>query len=243
MANDSVDISGIHEITERLANQKEVVARSEEFLRSQMDRIKQRVIDGESTGDKFQDIVIRDFGVIDDGLRKKYADLEARLAGRKGEFILIEFTSSVMHRHVFGKGRENRDQNFFRIGVLEGEALVFCKLGYGGRNEESALPVSRFITRPVGHFSRKEPRLLEVTAGNIFADVFVPGYGNDSNPPSLRVHFAPPSPHEFFVRHKNLEIVIGDADVQNWSKAQLMEDFYRAAADSLSKLILTPTEP
>lgn len=105
---------------------------------------------GGTTGDKVRDLVLRAGGAVDDPLLPKYRELQAKLAGKRGEFVMIRY--SVRIDYVFGSVSNNGElgrEEHFRIGLLAGKDL---RLG-------TALGGSPVITLPVdcykqGHWPR-----------------------------------------------------------------------------------------
>lgn len=219
-------------IQRRQKEREELRLRQETELKQIDDQISEltkdlqsRVENEETTGDRVRDLVIRVHGV-DDVIEQKYRSTEARLIGKKGEFVLISYKTQIRTRHTFGRGWEYRGAKWFRLGVLEGEQLVWNPKVF------ITLPVSRYVGAESSAYFGDTILALsrDVQKENIFAlhDI-------DDSPPLLI--------EQVQEQHGPIvEFVIGDADVRGWLKEHLMEDLFKLAAGALSKLILEPTE-
>lgn len=93
-----------------------------------IEQLRERIRQGETTGDKIKDFIIARYGFLDDGIEATYRALEARLCQHVGEFILM-----IVKQEIFfgctGFGQKPRDRDFlltehFYLGVLKDGALV-----------------------------------------------------------------------------------------------------------------------
>jgi hypothetical protein len=187
--------------------------------------LRPRVTNGETTGDRIRDLVIRAHGVNEE-IEQKCRDFESQLKGKKGEFALLSWGAKI---RKYGPTDGYRTVDFYRLGVLEGEELVW-------HNE---LHVTLPITQHIGGEERSTLHGMEVFSlqkSNIFAQ-----YGE--HPRVLLVHLLSqikiPPP---WLAFSSLQILIGDEAVKTWLKNTGMESLFKPAADVLSKLILEPTE-
>ncbi|MBI2004740.1 hypothetical protein HYS79_01085 [Patescibacteria group bacterium] len=180
---------------------------------------------GESTGDHIRDMVLTVHG-LDHKLEEKYRELEGKLKGKRGEFVLLSYHAKIPFKHSM-TGVEYRDASCFRLGVLEGEELVW-KDGDGLSAMVSPVTfhISRYIKSEEGYI-RPGDNLGGVVQKNIFAR------GYDEGPPPLHA----------LMRSEGGEIVIGDEAVKKWLEERgiVMEALFVPAAAALSKLILEPT--
>ena len=192
-----------------------------------------RLESGETTGDRYDDMVIRTHRVIDTkSLAAKYHELEARLSGHSGELMLIEYIGEVED----GMRRSDQDHKYiskrlFRLGVLSGEMLTWEKVHFSAM--AYTFPVSQYLMEVVGKYHRRGlDQALSVCKNNILACQYHSHYGMESNPSPLPHHIADKG---------NIErIVIGDEEVLKWCKENREEGFYDRAAEALGKLVLTP---
>jgi len=152
-------------------------------------------------------------------LQKK---IEERLAGKRGEFVLLSFDAEIRFKYTW-IGDEYRHASCYRIGVLEGEKLM-----WNGEDQLSAptLPISRYLKGEEGIF-RPGDNIGGVVQKNIFAH----GYC-DEDPPPLHA----------LMQNECGSIVIGDEAVKEWLQKRGMEELFKLAATALSKLILEPTD-
>jgi hypothetical protein len=184
---------------------------------------------GEESGDRGLDLTLRGHGNLDEEVAARYRDLEARMKGRQGEFVVIEFPVQIGFR--FSIEVTAQQKTLFRIGVLTGESLIFEHLDEVRSFKECTFPVSHYLSGSSDQLLLWESETVcTPEKGNIFGT----GGHYEEDPPSLR---------ELIAKHKVGEIFIGNDEVRKWLKDRNGEEFFKAAADALGMLILEPTEP
>lgn len=90
----------------------------------EMRELRQRIMDGETTGDKIKDFVIVAHYAPNATIEQVYKDLQQTLTGHAGQFVLAVVRTQEPTRHTFGKG--GSDYQLFEdlyLGVLESEEL------------------------------------------------------------------------------------------------------------------------
>lgn len=205
---------------------KTALADKDEKLVEHLGMIRARLEAGETTGDRITDLMLRVHG-FDQGMIEKYAALEAQLEGRRGEFVLISFDTSVPFKHTMTH-TEDRHASCYRIGVLEDEHL---KIGESFGMKIITFPVSRYIygEKSILMNEKNLPHTLPIEIGDLFEHYF-----HGMNPPLLSELLQE-------VDEELRGIFIGDDAVKGWLKRHLMPGLFKPAADALSKLILEPT--
>ncbi len=199
--------------------------------------LRERLAQGETTGDRYVDMVIRMHGVEKlEELTAKYRTLEEQLKGKKGEFILIHYVIQMPHT-FHSHGVDTFPHRMLRLAVLEGEEVVWT-------SSESVISNNgKILTLPTSQYLQLEQSIylhddkldgkLETEKGPLF-DPFHLGGGNDTSPPYLGLE-------DFTERGFAEDLVIGDEAVQEWLTKNAMPGLYKPAAHALSKLILEPT--
>jgi hypothetical protein len=230
MTNKVIDMSAVREVMERLARQEESILQSKKYILELMSSIQGRIIAGETTGDRFQDIVIRCHGLPDEVLEANYRELEGKLKGRQGEFVVIEFSKDIPFKFTM-TGSESRRHTFFRIGLLAGDSLVFETLNEGSPFKECTLPVPQYLA---GNTDTLYVWKNQTSRAPDKQNIFAGGSLYHEQPPELRAVVA---------GFKQLEFIVGNEAVQEWLKKHSAEKFFKVAADALSMLSMEPTEP
>lgn len=185
---------------------------------------------GETTGNRLVDLVVRAGGWLNDPILPKVRELEARLKGKEGEFVLIHWSGEARTR--FGGSIREGDfehREFCRIGILAAEELKLVR-GSEGSLPSIALPVvDRFLNGRWAYSfmaTTFEEKPVE-EAGDFFE------WTGDEQPPTLTKYLVDES------LAKNL--LIGDDEVRTALKASGDEEKFAEAAERLGRLVLQPT--
>lgn len=205
--------------------------------------LSKRIKEGKSTGDHLYDMVIRHHGFENfNKIVEAYRDFEKRLAGRKGEYFLVVYTARVVFMHRMIGENEYRDEHCFRLGVLDGDTLIWHEDSGPLKVGMISVPVSRYVWG--NHPPAKE-------------NIFVQHHGSsDPSPPLFGECVLGPlgllSHHAFgsFEERSRLnEIVIGDKEVEEWIAKHPFHVGFGAkntlkdAARALEKFDLVPMGP
>lgn len=194
--------------------------------------ISDRLEAGETTGDHIKDMVILHYGLDHfDAIVEAHCEFEKRLAGHKGEFVLVSYKFDVQDEHVIPRGW----RDCWRFGVLEGEQLIETSLSRTLSFEEISIPVSRYIygDRPV-----------------VDENIFHQHYGySDPSPTMLGLYILKGIPlikwPESIGDSRITELVIGDDAFEEWRKKnprQVKDDFLAKAKSVLRKFDLEPMD-
>ena len=100
--------------------------RSEELESEKIEKIRRRIISGESTGDKIKDFVIAVHGSIEEEDERPYRQLEEMLRGKKMEQMLVvnESIESYHKGGCFGGIGGTNVESTLRLGVLNSGKLT-----------------------------------------------------------------------------------------------------------------------
>lgn len=158
-------------------------------------------------------------------LEENYRKLEKRLAGKRGEFVLLSYRAKIPFKYTM-RHTVYRYASCYRLGVLEGEELVWKKAEDSLSTPPITLPIPRYLKGEI-MFIRPGDNVGKVVKKNIFAHSHC-----YENPPSLQA----------LMQKEQGSIVIGDEEVKEWFKKHSMEELFKPAAAALSKLILEPTD-
>ena len=103
--------------------------------------LRKQVQNGESTGDRIVDLLLRTGRTPTKNALENYRELDAALKGKRGELVLVTYT--VGEAEVRGGPGMSRDRviDMVAVGVLHGDSLV-----YDEKRHLLALPVGRYIT-------------------------------------------------------------------------------------------------
>lgn len=223
-------IANVEELKRELVVLEKRVASMHTRINARLKLVQDAIAGGETTGDPLRDLVIRAHG-LDKALEDKYRKLQAALTGKKGEFVLLSFHADIPWKFG-GRSIETREAQCYRLGVLEGEELVWVENESSFLGPQISLFVSRYTQGETHIFfdSKDLKRPLLVEKENIFTH----GFSSASSYPPLL--------HQLLGGEWQESIIIGDRAVKAWLKKKCMSGLYKPAADALSKLILEPTE-
>jgi hypothetical protein len=187
---------------------------------------------GATTGDRLRDMLLRVYW-YNPRAEERYRSVETQLKGKKGEFVLLSFNAQVAFR-FHGTGRDTRNAQCFRLGVLEGDELVLKK-GLMGTMVPT-LPIPRYVYGETTFLAVEDDvKRLEVEEKEFFDHAF-----HDMNPPRLTdILYIGRDGSDWTGWQET--VIIGDEAVKKWLKEHAMPGLYKPAADLLSKLILEPT--
>lgn len=187
---------------------------------------------GETTGDHIRDMVAVHHGFEHfDTLVEAYRTFEKQLVGHTGEFVLISYQAEVPFRH-HSRGVDTQLRDLFRLGVLEGEQLIWART-----------PGGNSITLPV-------PRYVSGNGELAVENIFSRRYSMDRGPGLLGAHIlrsvegieAPQEIRSSYIH----EILIGDEAVKEWVKKRpfkLDQAAFEKAGQLLGKFDLEPMGP
>jgi hypothetical protein len=199
----------------------------------------ERLNNGETTGDWIRDLTIRSHG-YDLEIEAKYREWSKKLEGKKGEYVLISYA-----RRERGWRDENRFEDHLRLGVLDGEGLIYGGLGGFGTGAVITVPVYRYIeVHKTMLIESGDIKSLELKRENIFAQSFILSTSPLPDEYFLlgvkryddRRHISRPS-------HIAKDFVIGDEAVKEWLEKAHMSLLLTQAGKVLSRLELEPTDP
>jgi len=184
---------------------------------------------GDSTGDHIQDLVILHHGFehfVE--VCAAYRAFEEKLKGKKGELFLLFFRYNITDEHYLPHGW----REFFRLGVLEGEDLIWNEKD--GLGKSISVPVSRYVyaNRPV-----VEANICSY--GHSMDDPFKTFFGIYilSKIEGMRI------PQGLAEDTHVEEIVVGDAEVSAWVAKHpfyLPEELFASARQALGNFFLRP---
>ncbi|HWB34256.1 MAG TPA: hypothetical protein VG753_02990 [Candidatus Paceibacterota bacterium] len=204
------------------------IAEDQREIGRNLDYLRDNIKAGSTTGDRIRDLLIRVHGVSDE-LETIYRQLDAELIGRRGEFVLLSY---IVKERAYGIRDDMRSVDYYRLGVLEGEELIYRE-GIG-----TTLPISRYLMGPkVVVFESTQLKTREdlekvhwvEKKGNIFENQLLFG------PPSLDRHLISQLPEApAALRPSNLLITVGDEAVETFLKNIAMQGFLPLAKNLLS---------
>src|SRR3989344_7938755 len=132
-------------VIEDLHNEEETaqaeLKRVQDRIQQEAGKLRAELTAGGTTKDPVYDLVLKVGGGVNDPSLPKYRELQERLKGKKGEFVLIKYHAKTRQRFG-GELRESDfcDETHFRIGVLQAEKLRLTKLGY-----HITLPIDQYL--------------------------------------------------------------------------------------------------
>lgn len=196
--------------------------RTEHAFRTKL--LQDEIAKGDTTGDPLRDLVIRAYG-LNDEITAQYRQLQDRLVGKKGEFVLIRYHSEVRQR--FGgevRSSDFRHEMHFRIGVLQTEQLCLTTISH-----LVTLPIPQYLQGVWGIGARSVVADGKPSPGTFFECI-----DSEDQPPPLA--------HYMTEAHLAGDLLIGDDAV----RAELVKnrdgEFFNVAAERLGRLILQPTD-
>ena len=182
--------------------------------------IRQRIRDGETSGDKLTDGIILRFAFFDPKIKEAYSALEEKLKEFQGQFIM--FVTNDAEQVRFGGPGDERPGDFITriklsIGILRGETFIFDKLRGNFFFPTGEKHLSYFDSA----FVRDAPIN---TIGNDLECTFVEG-------------ILPKNPDES-------QIIMGDQEVINWFMKKHHDEhwfkIFRRITLSLEKIVEFP---
>ena len=186
-------------------------------------KLKERLANGETTGDHIRDIVVRFKGTYDEELERRYRKLEERLQGKAGELVLFTYSINKCTRRVFVP--TPRDQNeyddfwYVVCGVLSNDKLRLAK--------RISLPIEQLITAGFSLFCEMK---FDIEKDDPFDDFY-------HSSPALDGYA------DITVRDGHeLMFLVGDDAVRLWFTQRRQPQQFRKCCDLLGKLVLEPTE-
>lgn len=193
-------------------------------------QLRKLIEDGHTSNDRVRDLVIAQVG-YDPLLEEKCRELEAAMAGNKGELVLIAYSGERRTKHIFGQGWETEPEDFYRMGLLSGEALLGDTTRAGLPFKMLSVPTLCYVGGPVHRYGYFGPlKQSDVCKGPILEW----GHDFDSRPPSLV---------EILIGEHGWKstLHIGDKAVKAWLEEQRMGELLPHALEALGRLVLTPT--
>src|SRR3989344_8695596 len=193
-----------------------------EPIATHTERIRERIQEGETTGDRIRDFVLLRGG-YDEREEERYRKIDEALRGHTGEFVLVKYWEHVCIRHVLipRPGHENvyEDRDRYLAGTLQDEKLVFSL-----KTRSCSLPTAKrvLLLHPKG-----EP-------------------GKNTRPIAEELMFGPnhflldgaPLP-QGVGEHMVSRVIVGDKNVKDWLSTESTPKIYEKCAELLGKLILT----
>ena len=223
MASVQARIINIKALQKLVGSKEAELAGLQQEVRLRVGQLQAEIAKGGTTEDPLRDLVIRAYG-LNEEITEQYRLLQNRLAGKRGEFVLIRYHAEVRERF----GRDIRSSDFrheqrFRIGILQNEKL---RLTEGTQN--ITLPIDQYL-----------PGVWQSGAWSVSAekqpvknDFF--HWAMEDDPPALAKYMTE--------EHLAGDFFIGDEAVLAELKKNRDEKFFNTAAERLGRLILEPTE-
>lgn len=199
-------------------------------IQQETSKLRAALAAGGTTKDPLYDLVLKaGYGVNDPSL-PKYRELQARLKGKRGEFVMVRYYVDVRER--FGGTFDESDmrhEEHFRIGVLAGEE--FRGVSIAG-TPLITLPVDTYMQgtwpRSHSHTVTFEDECPHAPLRGDFLEL-----RSEDDPPRLLEYLQN--------EHYAANLVIGDDAFRAELKRVECEGFFFEAADALGRLVLTPS--
>ncbi len=230
MTSVQMRVNGINALQNTIATKEKELTRFKDELRLRTDQLCAEIAKGGTVGDMLQDLVLRAGYGINDPSLPLYRGLQARLKGKKGDFVMIRYYAKVRFRFSeISSSSDYRHETHFRVGLLAGEEL---RLG-------TALGGGLVVTLPVDR--RRQGSWPDSRIYGVHLEEEYP------NVPPQKEFFEwrddhPPSLLEYLTNeHLGSHLIIGDAAFHSELKKIDCEDFFKVAAEALGRLILEPT--
>jgi len=247
MADASPNVAACIEKVESLKVQFENKQREAQCIKEQFHAAQKELevaLKDGTTGDWLRDQCIKGWG-LEPAIEAAYREIHDKLAGHKGEFVLLAFDQEERIPGGFFREESYRMATCYRLGVLGDDKLVLIPSKRWDRHhsDQLGLPVTRFIEGEKEPFpSISKPKVVE-------AELFDPQH-QDRDPPSFTRYIEERSglyPASIIASMSargpmNVELVVGNAAVKEWLRKAAMDDIYKPAAHALSMLELEPTD-
>ena len=195
-------------------------------VQQETDRLRAELAAGGTTNDPVLDLVLKIGCRDDDPALPKYRELQKRLKGKRGDFVMIRY--HIIVRQHGGKSSESgyRHETRFRVGLLAGEELRL------GTSTVILLPIDRYRQ---GHWPPSH--VYDISFENEHPSV----------PPQKDFfewhrYDVPPNLLQYLLEeHLAPDLIVGDEAFRAELKKVGREKFFNIVAEVLGRLIREPT--
>ncbi len=200
-----------------------------------MERLRERIKCGETTGDRIKDFVIARHGYISEVIETVYRDLEARIRQHVGEFVLMIVKEENFHVCT-GFGYEPKDSDYILDERLSLGVLKDCALALNHTDGKCKLPTGNYAR--CWDAWRENAELVE---GGLASD-WLRDFGLNLNKPLKRRNPMARFQEEIDLE---LEVKIGDVEVKTWFEKQRGKHYlmiFRKMAQLLGRPVVESPE-
>jgi hypothetical protein len=190
---------------------------------------------GATTGNRYRNLVLREHGILDDEAEVRYCALEAMLRGKTGEFFAVLYPQIQngpleYHRHA------HRRLIHSRIGILEGEQLIWARLNADG-DMGYTLPISKYIQGWA--VAKNQIPFFMNYPGAIDVGIFEAYEDEEIRPFASFMGFSKSADDRDRDRWET-NFIIGDDAFSAWLRVLVRDDadrYFEAAAKALGRLV------